>query len=486
MMDKRIRLLGKDQRIALARVVSDIIIADKIIDDDEILKFESLFGNDNNREVFLQAQRISFAQALNILVLPERRDDGSRITDNLNWKARKEIVGIVESVVRETVLCDGICAPSEAIILYAIDRFLQKNNDSYSKYSVQSFPLTDLFIGKRFLLYVDTNNSSQSCIIESNYHLIVNLLAGIGYQFIYIPQIVEQYETRGLEMFKKMSMYIFPDIPEEKVTEVYKSIIDMTTAIFTKKYLKEKMGFDIVCPRPALMIMLGRSSVLGNDLSDKGLAYKTYANFLKINIGNENILDIISDLVKDFNSLVSYNLNIDFNPSKNKLLYHGFHKAFFRMVALAKENYNKYSVNIDTSLGAVFINDRKLPLEVGKTAIYVLILCRCFGGDRKGLPMNIEYDSLDAHEKDVLQKQYETICGCLKNCNNPLTRKPLYPSVKHRISEIKNAINDIVDSRFIGEIQIGTGNYVQTLIKPTSVTINTIPILQHPLWDRLF
>lgn len=38
-MDSRIKELGKDQRIALARIVYDLIMADKIIDDDEVVKF---------------------------------------------------------------------------------------------------------------------------------------------------------------------------------------------------------------------------------------------------------------------------------------------------------------------------------------------------------------------------------------------------------------------------------------------------------------
>ena len=33
-MDSRIKDLGKDQRIALARIVYDLIMADKIIDDE--------------------------------------------------------------------------------------------------------------------------------------------------------------------------------------------------------------------------------------------------------------------------------------------------------------------------------------------------------------------------------------------------------------------------------------------------------------------
>ena len=110
-------------------------------------------------------------------------------------------------------------------------------------------------------------------------------------------------------MFQAMSMYIFPDIPQDKVEDVYDNITMMTTKEFISKYLNEKLGFDMVCPKPSLYVMIGRSSVLGNNLTRKGLAYDTYANFLKINVGDNNILDIISQFVVDYNSKASYNLN---------------------------------------------------------------------------------------------------------------------------------------------------------------------------------
>ena len=175
-------------------------------------------------------------------------------------------------------------------------------------------------------------------VLLYTFNKIVNLLASIGFQFIYIPKIVEQYKKKGLEMFKAMSMYIFPDIPEDKVEDVYKNIMQMDTKGFVKDYLNEKLGFDIICARPSLMVMLGRSSVIGKNISNKGLVYETNANFLKINIGEEKVVNVVGDLIHDFNKFVTFNFNIDFNPAKDKLLYHGIHKAFFRMVALAKNN----------------------------------------------------------------------------------------------------------------------------------------------------
>ena len=481
-MDSRIKDLGKDQRIALARIVYDLIMADKIIDDEEVVKFAKLFGEENNRILFHQAQELTFAKAIKLLTQPSDDNNDNEVIRKVHADQRRKQAEKAANIVSETASSDGFCAPAEAILLLAIDYFLKKNNATYTKYDIQSFKLTDIFIGKRFVLYVDNNASSKSLEVEQNYDLIVNLLASIGFQFIYIPKIVEQYKKKGLEMFKAMSMYIFPDIPEDKVEDVYNNIMQMDTKSFVKDYLNEKLGFDIICARPSLMVMLGRSSVIGKNISDKGLVYETNANFLKINIGEEKVVNVVGDLIHDFNKFVTFNFHIDFNPAKDKLLYHGIHKAFFRMVALAKNNPQQYNINISTNLHAVFINDYKLPLAKGKTAIYIMILCRSFFGDKKGLPMKKVFKTLEVEDQERLQTQYEWICAHLSNNQEVTQLSPLYPNVVNRISEIRNAIEDVVGSRLIGEIQIGTGDYITTIVSPDRVTVNGIPIKEHPDW----
>ena len=483
-MDSRIIEYGKEQRIALARIVSDLIMADKIIDDKEVRTFTNLFGKQHNRDLFRDAQGLTFAQAMKLLTLPEDNINDSKHIRKINAATRLRHSETAAEILTETANSDGFCAPSEAALLLCIDYYLRKNNTNYTKYDVQSFRLRDLFIGKRFVLYADFSNSSVRCIIEEHYDFIANLLASIGFQFIYIPQIVKLYKDKGVELFKNLSMYMFPDIQDEKVEEVYNNISQMTTKKFIQEYLNDKLGFNISCPKPALMVMLGRSSRLGKDLNKEGLPYETYANFLKISIEDDNVLNVISDFVANYNKHVAFNINIDFNPSKDKLMYHGIHKAFFRLVALAKKNRNYYNIDINTSINAIFVNDNKMKLTPGISSIYILILCRSLFGDKLGLPSNRIYSTLTETEKDDIQVQYETICGYLKNQE----RKPLaklYPNITNRISVIKNELNEIVSEKFIDEIQLGVGDYTRTFVTADHVTINGIPIEEHNRWNKI-
>lgn len=477
-LKEKVSRLEKDQRLALARITSDLIMSDKIIEDDEIELFACLFGGEHNRELFHNAQQLSFAKAIKLLTVMRKTND---YDDPALMAKANNNAKIAAKIIKEMSEVDGFCVPTEAIIRLAVDYYLEKNDCFYSKYDVFSFQLTDLFIGKRFVLYVDTSGSSMSLEIEKNYELIVNLLSSIGYQFVYIPKVAQQYKNKGKDWFKTISMYIFPDISEDKVEATFEKITKLTTTDFVKDYMRGKMGFDFLCPKPAFMVMLGRSSVLGKDLSDKGLAYDTNANFLKINIEDEHPLDVISNLVHDFNEIVSFNFNIDFNPAKNKLMYHGIHKAFFRLVALAKDNPNRNRISINTTLHSAFINDWQMtfdnkPLQKGRLSLYLLIMYKSYFGDKKGFPVK----NVSEEEQELLQKQYEEIC-CLMNDGKYEKKASLYKRKSGNISDIKSSIDKTAGKRK-GEFQLYVGDYAKTNVDPSCITIDNIPILEYPLF----
>jgi hypothetical protein len=187
----------------------------------------------------------------------------------------------------------------------------------------------------------------------------------------------------------------------------------------------------------------------------------------------------------DYNSKASYNLHADFNPSREKLLYHGFHKAFFRLVALAKENPDKYDINIDTVIGSIFINDKKIQLPRGIAAIYAMIICYSIFGDKKGLPSKKVYDKLTNEEQQNIQNVYEHICALMKNCDTPTEKASLYNALHTRIPTIKAAITEAAPNSIIGHVQIGVGDYIKTVIPPQVVTINKIPLVKEEVWNKL-
>lgn len=65
-------------------------MTDKIIDDEEIIKFSNLFGRENNQRLFHDAQGLTFAQALKLLTLPEDSVDDSEHIRKMNAGIRKK------------------------------------------------------------------------------------------------------------------------------------------------------------------------------------------------------------------------------------------------------------------------------------------------------------------------------------------------------------------------------------------------------------
>ena len=96
--------MTKEQRIAIARVISDMIKADSIIEESEILDMKrmmieySLSHNDME-----QARQMKFSDALSIL-------------KELPSKARQQLVERVYGIARS----DNECAPREALLLIAL------------------------------------------------------------------------------------------------------------------------------------------------------------------------------------------------------------------------------------------------------------------------------------------------------------------------------------------------------------------------------
>ena len=88
-MDSRIKDLGKDQRIALARIVYDLIMADKIIDDEEVVKFAKLFGEENNRILFHQEQELTFAKAIKLLTQPSDDNNDNEVIRKVHADQRR-------------------------------------------------------------------------------------------------------------------------------------------------------------------------------------------------------------------------------------------------------------------------------------------------------------------------------------------------------------------------------------------------------------
>jgi hypothetical protein len=64
--------------------------------------------------------------------------------------------------------------------------------------------------------------------------------------------------------------------------------------------------------------------------------------------------------------------------------------------------------------------------------------------------------------------------------------KPIYNTLKQRVSELRRKIDDITEIKVIGFVKFSTNKYIQLQIPPENVFINdTRPITDDPNWANL-
>ncbi len=462
------------KKVAIARVLSDAILLDKIIDEDEIKKCRELVGDDSVSNIFYDAKTFPLSHAVNVL--------------QQNSSEEKKYIS---EVLNSMIISDGVCSPSEAKFQTALDYCINQNkihsvnNKPCRKYEIRSFKLSDLFIGQRFIFYIENEyNVRVNSEIKENYTVISHLLASIGFQFIYIPKLAELYASKKREMFEDMAIFLFPDIEKETIKDAYDKITKMQTSEFVKDYLSKKMGLDVSSSSPSLLVMLGRSNVLTNRASSLGLRYDTYANLLKISLfDNDSIVLDVDKFVCDYNRMVTFNHIVNLNPSHTKLLYQGMYKVFFNMVVLAKDNPSLLRIDINTITGTISVNDRLLDLDFTPTVRCALIIWSSIFGDKKGIPI---LENATEEQKRFFQQKYNQIYALMKNDSNGIYSKMLYnKSLSIRLSELKGRFKDVTDVKVVDIVNFCTKQYYKLMIPPENVFVNNAPIKDDPIWADL-
>lgn len=476
---KLLTRLDAEDQAALARVVSDLVLADCIIELNEVDRFNEIFHSLKNKDVFYNAKCLTLEQAVKRL---------KNVAHDFPFEIDNLINGIVS--------CDGMCAPEEARLLLAFRYYFSSNKTITQgerfvpRYEIISVPRTELDLGNQFVLFIDSTDSLVNFHISQEYNLLSNLLNSIGFQLIHIPNIVALYTTNKGHTFRTMVRYLFPEIDEKEVDQVYDSIKSMTTQSFVRDHLVPKMKFDVANTGPALLVMLGADSVICNHLSENGISNKRYVNMLKINL-KDNIrrehqddsepLEFVEKFVLDYKKVVAYNhQDIDFNPIHDKMLYKGMYRVFFDLVALAQHNPNHPRIDIDTQKHSILINQRKVDVSPAEAARYILMLLLSISGDRKGLPKKRLSNGLLSAES--IQSYYEQIYA-LFICQECTSLVSIYNALSVRMSHIRAEIHKISDKAELFEDDNRKKTHYVVSLPIGFVYVDGEPLAESPFYE---
>lgn len=386
---KRSVVLNRDQKIAIARIVSDLIEADFIVEEKEMNFYEKFISEELkiNEQMLVDAKRTDMAKAVSIL-------------KELDLEKRKIIV----ERLKELALSDGTCVPLEAIQIFAIDQAMEHNAYIYS------VPSLEIGINNMTVIYIENSSHNKVNLeIERNYRSIRNDFALAGFDFVYIPYVVNDYKNMRTDYLKKVVRYMLPSVPGKKVESICHKLQNMTTSRFCRDLLYKKNGIPITDAKPSLLIKINESALI-NQFEREDAERVTFANFLLVEL-KVDILNQIRTIIDSYHRMVNCPITVSSAPESPKFMYYGFHRSLFDLIAyeheqkefklifdLSKPHANIYFEALDESKETIPIK-----LNPQETCLYVMIVKKSLTGAgldwRDEPPKDIKKEILEEYNK---------------------------------------------------------------------------------------
>lgn len=304
--------MTREQRIAIARVISDMIKADNIIEETEIRDMKRLMTDYSlTHQDMTDARNIKFSDAVPIL-------------RELSLKDRKEFVSKIYGIAQS----DNICVPREALLLIAL-KYCLLNDDKKSSerpYLV-SCATGEATLNDQYMVYIESNfDMEMNEQLEQNFRLLVTLSRLSGFNFIYIPKMVSEFQNMRKEYVLDVISYMAPNLDDKFIRGVYDRLCKMTTVEFFRNVLYERLQVQTQHNiSPSLLINIGTSVV---PYCSAGGPVQYYTEFLCVPITSD-ILTLVEGILGYYQSRVSVRQTITYGNGNGQFKYFGFYKALF-------------------------------------------------------------------------------------------------------------------------------------------------------------
>lgn len=376
--------MNKIEKISIAKIITDLIKADSVIDSREMELFD--FVKDAfrlNKECLSDARFITFSDAVN----------------NLSCLPSEEKSDLMD-LFKKITLADGMCNKDEALLMIALLYCLGEEHDT-EMIHIQ-VPQQGLQLENSQVIYVESKyNEEINQVISKEFHQIENSMRLAGFDFAYIPQIAKTYRSTPPELFNEVLSFLTPNLNEEELSNIQDKISEMTTDQFCKEQLCNKLHLNLMETDPAILVKVGESVA----------ADSIYANFLKIDIG-QDFLDELKLFMYRFTSMMNaeYSILRNIYNSNDRFIYSGVYKQIIDL-CLMKDNF-KSRILLDTIHQKIKFPEINEEIKVSRSekALYVLILAESMtGGLNLTPPANGKQLKLHNEKMKKLMKKYSEI-----------------------------------------------------------------------------
>lgn len=369
--------MTKEERIAIARIVSDMIKADNIIEESEIRDMKRIMEEYSiRRQDMSDARNIRFSDAVTAL-------RGLDVNERQRFFNR----------IYDIALSDNICVPREALLLIALKYCLVDIGQYSPKPYLISCATGENSLSDQYMVYLESSyHEERNQELEINFRVLVSDSRLRGFNFIYIPKMVAEFRNMDKQYVLDVIRYMAPNLSETFVNDVYDRLCEMTTSEFFRHVLYErlqvKVPFDIP---PSLLINIG-TSVVPYCAADGSVQY--YTEFLCIPIA-KSTLTLVDEILRFFDEKVSIHQNISVTDNRGQFKYFGFYKALFDfLIAPPPIEPNLVFAGQDTSTGRYQVifkfgdcGEKVIRLTPQGYDLYKQIALKTYQSRQRGLPI---------------------------------------------------------------------------------------------------
>lgn len=301
------------ERAAVARVLVDLIQADKVIDRREIEMYITLKETYNiSRQDEILAYEMSLSKAIEIL----RNCD-------------KDTLYQFFDTCSNMTLSDGLCAREEALLLTGLKYCLFSET---TKCNIISEAIDPIWFEDNQVLYIESRYNKQvNHAIKESYRAITNEFKLCGFEFVFIPLVAQNYIDTSPDLLGEVVAMLRPSMTTEAIRNLIKTIKLLKTDSFCIEQLHHKLGFtDLMSVPPSFLIKIGQSRV----------GEQVLANYLCLHI-NLDVIDIsgeiqkFTDMFLKLHSTDNINLSLKRNE-QGRFLYMGFYRQLFEILTFQK------------------------------------------------------------------------------------------------------------------------------------------------------
>ena len=419
--------MKREEKVAIVRILSDLIKADAVIDAREMEKYAELKNKYNiskNEEKL--GSKTTLAEAFWVIS-----------------EADEELKNSFYSDCFDMTVSDGFCARSEALLMIALKLILDPDMSECVK--LISILKPTFSIDSSSILYIESQyNETVNNAIQKNYRTIYKEAQISGFNFIYIPNIANHYKTADIELIKQITSFLDPSLSDEGILSVIESLLSVTTSSFCRDLLCNKLGITILREiDPSLLLKIG-----------EGYVYEDiYVNYIKLEV-NEDILNTLQKVVDEFMSMLSsdYIYVSTAEEKSHQFLYHGFYKQLLDIFLIRKSVRSKLYINAyREEIYFPDIDNKLYKLHRREKALYILLLLETEeGGANFNLPKSAK-QLADYNVKLVeLQKKYQLIYKCFGGDTAPdisqaKIRRPIVSCLKRSLNGLNGLLYNLAD-----------------------------------------